>query len=170
MTRTRGAAMAATLLGVAAAAIATAGPSTAQVQPITAEPLTGRAVFTDDVDIKFRLKHHGEERVVVNAKNPSRTFVQRYTLQPGARFPWHTHPGSVVVNVTQGELVYVAAEGCEKHSYPAGTAFFDSGHGHVHSAYNPTNAPTIIVATFYEAPPAPEPLLTPVDAPADCQF
>ena len=76
----------------------------------------------------------------------------------------------MVVNVTQGELVYVAAEGCEKHSYPAGTAFFDSGHGHVHSAYNPTNAPTIIVATFYEAPPAPEPLLTPVDAPADCQF
>ena len=33
-----------------------------------------------------------------------------------------------------------------------GTAFLDAGHGEVHSAYNPTDAPTVFVATFLEAP------------------
>jgi quercetin dioxygenase-like cupin family protein len=156
-------------------------PSAAQEepQPITSEPLSGRAVFTDDVDLKLKVKldgknsrgHHRRhgQRLVVNVKDPSRTFVARFTVQPGAQFPWHTHPGPVIVNVTEGELVYVAADDCVKRSYPAGTAFVDPGHGHVHTAYNPTDAPTIFVATFFEAPPAPEPALIPTDAPDDCE-
>ena len=126
-------------------------------------------MLTDDVDLKLKVKLHGQRRVVVNAKDPSRTFVARFTVQPGAQFPWHTHPGPVIVNVTQGELVYVAAEGCVERSYPAGTAFVDPGHGHVHTAYNPTGAPTVFVATFFEAPAPPTPLLIPADAPADCE-
>jgi quercetin dioxygenase-like cupin family protein len=144
-------------------------PSTAQVQPIASEPLTQRADFTDDVDLKLKLKLDGEERVVVHSKDPSRTLVARFTVQPGAQFPWHTHPGPVIVNVTQGELVYVAADDCVHRSYPAGTAFVDPGHGHVHTAYNPTGAPTVFVATFFEAPAAPAPLLIPVDEPHDCE-
>jgi quercetin dioxygenase-like cupin family protein len=90
-------------------------------------------------------------------------------VQPGAQFPWHTHPGPVIVNVTQGELVYVAADDCVHRSYPADTAFVDPGHGHVHTAYNPTGAPTVFVATFFEAPAAPAPLLIPADEPDDCE-
>jgi len=191
------------VLGVALLGVAVIGvsvlPSAAQEepQPIVSEPLTGRAVFTDDVDLKIKLKldgkkswghdgkkswghhrrhkkswghHHGHgQGVVVNVKDPSRTFVARFTLQPGAQFPWHTHPGPVIVNVTQGELVYVAADDCVKRSYPAGTAFVDAGHGHVHTAYNPTDGPTVLVGTFFEAPPAPEPVLIPADAPDDCE-
>jgi quercetin dioxygenase-like cupin family protein len=104
---------------------------------------------------------------VVNATDPSRTQVVRFTVQPGARFPWHTHPGPVIVNVTQGELVYVDSEDCTEHSYAAGTAFVDPGHGHAHTAYNPTGAPTVLVATFFEAPAAPAPLLLPAAAPED---
>ena len=53
-------------------------------------------------------------------------------------------------------------------TYPAGTAFVDSGHGHVHSAFNPsTTDVTVFVATFFEAP-AEGPLLIPADAPAGC--
>jgi quercetin dioxygenase-like cupin family protein len=111
----------------------------------------------------------GGERVVVKAKDPSRTVVARFTVQPGAQFPWHTHAGPVIVNVTQGELVYVGAEDCVERSYPAGTAFVDAGHGHVHTAYNPTDAPTVFVATFFEAPEAPAPLVIPADAPDDCE-
>jgi len=38
----------------------------------------------------------------------------------------------------------------------------------VHTAYNPTGAPTVFYATFFEAPAAPAPLLIPAAAPADC--
>ena len=170
MTKTRASALGATLLSAAAAGVGTVVPSEAQTAPITVEMLTPRSVLTDDVDLKLKLKHQGQERQVVNSKDPSRTLVARFTIQPGAKFPWHTHPGSVIVNVTQGELVYVAADDCERRSYKAGEAFVDIGHGHVHSATNPTDAPTVIVATFYEMPPAPEPITNPVDPPADCQI
>jgi quercetin dioxygenase-like cupin family protein len=155
MTRVRGAVLGVALLGVAAIG-ANVLPSAAQQQPqpIASEPLTGRAVFPDDVDLKLKVKLHGAERLVVKAKNPSRTFVAQFTVQPGAQFPWHTHPGPVIVNVTEGELVYVAADDCVQRSYRAGTAFVDPGHGHVHTAYNPTGAPTVLI---------------PADAPDDCE-
>ena len=167
MTRIRRATLGAALLGAAAVGVV-ALPSAAQQPPIASEPLSPRSAFTDDVDVKLKVKIDGKERVVVNAMDPSRTQVVRFTVQPGATFPWHTHPGPVIVNVTQGELVYVDSDDCAEHSYAAGTAFVDPGHGHAHTAYNPTGAPTVLVATFFEAPAAPAPLLIPADAPEDC--
>jgi quercetin dioxygenase-like cupin family protein len=144
-------------------------PSAAQQPPppIATELLTGRAAFTDHVDAKFKIKHDGKATTVVNSKDASRTLVARFTVQPGAQFPWHTHPGPVVVNVTRGELVYVPADDCSQRAYPAGTAFVDAGHGHVHTAFNRTSQPTVLVATFYQAP-AEGPLLIPAPAPAGC--
>jgi quercetin dioxygenase-like cupin family protein len=144
-------------------------PSAAQEPPppIATEFLTGRAVFTDDVDLKFKVKLDSETTRVVNAEDPSRTVVARFTVQPGAQFPWHSHRGPVVVNVVEGELVYVGAADCVEREYPAGTAFVDLGHGHVHSAFNPTDDVTVLVATFFEAPEE-GPLLIPAEAPADC--
>jgi quercetin dioxygenase-like cupin family protein len=160
------------LLAALAAVLLIAGnalPSAAQEPPppIATEFLTGRAVFTDDVDLKIKIKLDGGPTRVVNSEDPSRTVVARFTVQPGAQFPWHTHRGPVIVNVTEGALVYVAADDCVEREYPAGTAFVDPGHGHVHSAFNPTGAVTVFVATFFEAP-AEGPLLIPADAPADC--
>ena len=167
MTRIRRPVLSTVLLGAAVVG-AVALPSAAQQPPIASEPLSGRAPFPDDVDLKLKVKLDGKERIVVNATDPSRTQVVRFTVQPVARFPWHTHPGPVIVNVTQGELVYVDSEDCAEHSYKAGTAFVDPGHGHSHTAYNPGGVPAVLVATFFEAPAAPAPLLLPVDAPADC--
>jgi quercetin dioxygenase-like cupin family protein len=104
---------------------------------------------------------------VIKAKDPSRTLVARFTVQPGAQFPWHTHAGPVIVNVTRGALVYVDADDCVERTYPAGTAFVDSGHGHVHTALNRTGEETELVATFFEAP-AEGSLPIPAAAPADC--
>jgi quercetin dioxygenase-like cupin family protein len=169
MSRKRVAALAAGALIAASVIGASVMPSGAQEPPppIATEFLTGRAVFTDDVDLKVKFKLDGRATGVVNADDPSRTVVARFTVQPGAQFPWHTHPGPVIVNVTEGELVYVAADDCIERGYPAGTAFVDPGHGHVHTAFNPTDHETVFVATLFEAP-AEGPLLIPADAPADC--
>jgi quercetin dioxygenase-like cupin family protein len=168
MNRKRVAALAAALVAVPLIG-ANVMPSAAQEPPppIATEFLTGRAVFTDDVDLQVKIKLDGKATKVINVKDPSRTVVARFTVQPGAQFPWHTHRGPVVVNVAEGELVYVGAEDCVEREYPAGTAFVDPGHGHVHTAFNPTDDVTVFVATFFEAP-AEGPLLIPAEAPADC--
>jgi quercetin dioxygenase-like cupin family protein len=140
-------------------------PLAAQVAPppIATEFLTPRSVFPDDVDMKFKI-NTGENTEVVKVVDPSRTVTARFTIQPGARFPWHSHAGPVVVNVVQGTLVFVETD-CAERAYPLGTAFVDAGHGHVHSAYNPTGGETVIVATFFQSP-VEGPLLIPADTPA----
>jgi quercetin dioxygenase-like cupin family protein len=174
-----------TAAALVAAGVIGAGifPSIAQVPPppIAAEPLTGRAAFPDDVDMKLEIapaddperdrdgRRDGDaDEIHVKVDDPTHTVVVRFTVQPGAQFPWHSHPGPVFVNVVEGTLVYVPADDCEHLPYPAGTAFVDPGHGHVHSAFNPGPGVTIIVATFFQAPPGTEPLLIPADAPPGC--
>jgi len=134
--------------------------------PIVGEALTGRSAFTDDIDLKFKISHDGSETTVVRTSDPSNTVVVRYTVQPGAHFPWHTHAGPVVVNVVAGELTYIDADDCGERTYTAGQAFVDAGHGHSHSAFNPTSSATVLIATFFEAP-ASGPLLIPTE-PAHC--
>jgi quercetin dioxygenase-like cupin family protein len=140
-------------------------PLAAQVAPppIATEFLTPRSVFTDDIDMKIKLRQ-ADGTEVVKVVDPSRTVTARFTIQPGARFPWHSHAGPVIVNVAQGTLVFVETD-CAERAYPTGAAFVDPGHGHVHSAFNPTGGETVIVATFFEAPPEGS-LLIPADTPA----
>ena len=140
--------------------------------PILIELLTPRSLFTDDVRGQFRIKLEGEHRTtVVNMHDASRTVVAKITVQPGAQFPWHTHSGPVVVNIAQGELVYVEASDCIARPYPAGTAFVDPGHGHVHTAFNRIgDVPVVLYATFFEVPAqGPLTITEGVEAPADCQ-
>ena len=134
--------------------------------PIVGEPLTPRAVFADDIGLKFRIKLDGGATHVVDVKDPSWTVVVRYTVQPGAQFPWHSHAGPVVVTLVSGALTYVGAEDCAQRTYATGQAFVDPGQGHVHTAFNPTNVPTVLVATFFDAP-AEGPLLIPA-GPGGC--
>ncbi|HEY7345669.1 MAG TPA: cupin domain-containing protein [Gaiella sp.] len=141
-----------TTLLVAAAAAVGVVPSAAQDPPIAAEALTPRSAFTDDIHMKLRLKEHGGETTVVQVDDPSRTVVVRYTVQPGAQFPWHSHAGPVFVNLMSGELTYIEAGTCTETRYVSGQAFVDPGQGHVHSAVNRGTAPTVFIATFYDAP------------------
>lgn len=133
--------------------------------PIASEPLTQRHVFTDDVAVQVRLKPSGRSRDVVNIDDASRMAVVRFTIQPGVRFPWHSHPGLVMVAVTQGDLVFVYGDDCVQRRYAAGTAFVDPGFGNVHYAFNPTGGELVIIATFLGVPDAPAALTNPV-APA----
>ena len=134
----------------------------ASPDPIAIEPLTQRHQFTDDVSVQVRLKPSGRSREVINMDDASRMAVVRFTIQPGVRFPWHSHPGLVLVAVTQGDLVFVYGDDCVQRRYPAGTAFVDPGFGNVHYAFNPTGDPLVIVATFLGVPDAPAALTNPV--------
>jgi hypothetical protein len=130
-------------------------PSGAQVTPppIAVELLTPRSEFTDLVRLRAIYRLEGTGRTQVSrVGDPSRTVVARITVQPGAQFPWHTHPGPVFVNVAQGELVYVRAKDCVERHYPVGTAFIDPGRGNVHTAFNPTADETALLATFFKVP------------------
>ena len=142
------------LLMLAAAAVVNVVPSAAvdPPPPIAAEPLTPRSVFTDAVDMKLKLRTDEGGMTVIHVGDPSRTVDVKYTVQPGARFPWHSHYGPVIVNIISGSLTYVSSGSCNEKTYSPGQSFVDAGHGHVHSAYNPGTEPTVFIATFFEAP------------------
>jgi quercetin dioxygenase-like cupin family protein len=155
--RTKSVALAVAGLLALTLALVAAGVVPTQAQepppPIQPEELTAgnRGEFTDRVSMQLRRKMDGRGTEVVNMPDPSHVAVVRFVIQPGAQFPWHIHPGSVIVTVTQGLLVYVEAQDCVHRPYPAGTAFVDTG-DNVHSAYNPTEGETVLVAVFLDSP------------------
>ena len=92
-----------TLMLAACAAVGVVSSSAADPPaPIASEALTLRSVFTDDINMKLRLKEDQGKTTVVEVDDPSRTVVVRYTVQPGAQFPWHSHAGPVFVNLISG--------------------------------------------------------------------
>jgi hypothetical protein len=63
--------------------------------PIATEFLSGRAVFTDDIDLKMKIRREGEPPDVVNAEDPrapwsrgSRSSPEPRSLGTRMRAPW----------------------------------------------------------------------------------
>jgi hypothetical protein len=160
------------LLALAAAVLLTLGSSPSgadqEPDPITAEPLTQRHTFTDDVAVQIRDKPDGRSTEVINLRDATHIAVVEITIQPGAAFPWHTHPGPVLATVIAGDddgaFVYVYADDCVERPYEVGEAFVDPGRGNVHMAHNPSETEeTVVIATFLGAPED-GPMTLPVDA------
>jgi predicted metal-dependent enzyme (double-stranded beta helix superfamily) len=151
--------VAAGLTAVAAIAALTLGtqPSAADdPDPIEASLMTPLAEFTDDVSVQVREKPDGRHREVVNLRDASDIAVVKVTIQPGATFPWHTHPGLAVGVITDGAsnggngeppFVYIY-ENCDRYAYEVGEAFIDPGFGNVHTATNPSDEVTTVIVTF----------------------
>ena len=137
--------------------------------PVAIEVLTPRAAFTDQASMQIRLKADGHGTDVIKVSDLSNIVTTRVRVQPGAQIPWHTHPGPVFVTIAQGKLTYISSEGCSSRRYPAGTAFVDPGHGHVHTAVNTGPSVAVFTATFFEAPAGTAPVSIPADAPAGCK-
>ena len=109
------------------------------------------------------------EPIAMSVAEPGRSVVAEITVQPGAAFPWHTHPGPIFVNVASGELVYVPASDCRERHYLAGNVFVDPGRGNVHTAYNASDEVTVLIATFFEVPEeGPLTITEGVEAPEGC--
>lgn len=137
--------------------------SEAEEEPIRAVTLTtaGHNEFTDDVAIEVRDQPDGRSVEAAEFPDASNIAVGEFTVQPGAWFPWHTHPGAGMVAVAEGDLVFIYSDECTERPYNEGEAFVDPGV--VHTAYNPSDTEeTVVIATFVGVPTGAE-LATPVD-------
>ena len=123
-------------------------------------------MFTDGVKLQIRNKLDGHATDVSNSHDPSRTVVAKITVQPGAQFPWHTHPGPVLINVAQGEpptsWPTTASTGRIQRGPPSGSRQRHGPHGN-----QPNDEVTVLYATFFEVPET-GPLTITVEAPSDC--
>jgi hypothetical protein len=161
----------AAVLALAAALLAVGvGQSGAEdaPDPISAEPLTQRHTFPDDVAVQVRDKPDGRSMEVINLRDASNIAVVKITIQPGAAFPWHTHPGPVLAAVAEGDqngaFVYIYPDDCVERPYEVGEAFVDPGGDNIHMAYNPSDTEeTVVIATFIGVPED-GPLTLPVEA------
>lgn len=131
-------------------------------EPIAAEPLTQRHAFDGDVSVRITQDLAGLPEQSISFDDASHLTVVRFTIQPGAVFPWHTHPGTVLITVTEGEFVFIFAEDCVDREYGPEDALVDPGDT-VHTALNPSrNEETVVVAVLLGAP-AEGALTIPVD-------
>lgn len=125
-----------------------------------------RGTFTDQVDAQIKLKLDGRQTRVMNVRDASDIVIVEITVPDGAQFPWHTHPGPVLVAVNgPGTFTYVNADDCVLRHYGPGEAFVDPGQGHVHTGFNASGHDLVLHATFLDITNGP---LTPADPPADC--
>ncbi|OOG25413.1 cupin 2 conserved barrel domain protein [Thioalkalivibrio denitrificans] len=135
----------------------------AEPDAITAKPLTQRHAFGGNVSVQITQELDGLPAQVVDIEDASKVAVVEFTIQPGAVFPWHTHPGTVLINITEGDFVFVFGEDCVERRYGPGMALVDPGHT-VHTAFNPgREEATVVIATLIGVP-AEGPLMTQVDA------
>jgi quercetin dioxygenase-like cupin family protein len=145
-------------------------PPAAAVEPppIAVEPLSGFTDFTDEVSLKFKRKLDGQGTETLNVSDPGRMLVARITVQPGAQFPWHTHPGPVIVHVVEGDLVYQQASDCVERSYTTAEAFLDPGNK-THTAWNPSeDEVTVLIGAFHGVPEGGAPTIPADDQSSRC--
>jgi quercetin dioxygenase-like cupin family protein len=142
-------AAAASALAVTTALLA---PGAAGAEGITAEPLTERLAFGDDVSFAVTQRLDGLEPQAVEIPDGTHLAVSQFTIPPGEVFPWHTHPGTVLIGIKEGDFAFVFAEGGVKREYAAGSALVDPGDT-PHTAWNPSEeTDTVVVATFLGVP------------------
>ncbi|EJN58334.1 cupin [Halogranum salarium B-1] len=119
------------------------------------EVLSRHATFPDGIAAKFRIKY-AESDKVTNSNLPvdaSSVIVAKVTWQPEGTSGWHTHPGPVIVSITEGELELINELDRVVRTYTAGEAFIDPGQGNVHIASNSSETDIAVAyATFLGVP------------------
>jgi hypothetical protein len=136
--------------------------------PIATEFLTGRAVFPDDVDMRIKIRWESGGRDFVKVEDPSHTVVARFTVQPGAQFPCHTHAGPVVVNVVEGSWSTSKPRAATKRStrLERRSSIPATGTSTPRSPLAGKTQPSLSPCSSKR--PAEGPFLIPADAPAEC--
>jgi quercetin dioxygenase-like cupin family protein len=135
------------------------------------EILAGHTTFPDDVAAHFRFNYdEGGARggtTVRNLSDASTLAAANVEWELGGTSGWHTHPGPVIVAVTEGSVEVTNASDCVARTYEAGEAFVDPGQGNIHVAANASEAnPAAATAMFFGIPDG-EPATVWVE-PVDC--
>lgn len=117
---------------------------------VTVDWITGLTSYPDQIDAMFKLKLDTGGTQVIHVARPDHVRIAKIAFEDGASLPWHTHPGPVVVSVTEGSLVITNASDCVPRTYAAGQGFVDPGHGNVHMAQ--AHGQVVLFATFFEVP------------------
>lgn len=153
-----------TITLAAACALCLGGPLSAQDEPkpIAAEPLTERHAFPNETSMQITQTLEGLPPQSIEIEDGSHMAVIEFTIQPGVVFPWHTHPGTVLIKVAEGDFTFVFADDCVERNFDPGAAVVDPGDT-VHTAWNPSaEDETVVVATLLGVP-AEGALTIPVD-------
>jgi quercetin dioxygenase-like cupin family protein len=116
--------------------------------------LAGPAMFTGDVSASFKVRYDQGRTLTANLpRGASNTMTVEVTWQADGTSGWHTHPGPVIVNVTEGQVIVTNANDCRPRTYGPGQAFVDPGQGNVHIASNASGTDQAkAVATFFGVP------------------
>lgn len=130
------------------------------------------AGFVDPVDIMIKLDESHEPGIqVLHVRDAQNTVIQQIVFGPGGHTGWHSHPGPVVVLVTQGALTLYSGEDstCTGRTYSAGQAFIDRGQGHVHIGRASATGNTVLWVTYFDVPPG-QPFRNDAADPGNCSF
>ena len=106
----------------------------------------------------FQLKSEGA---------PSDIIVTDQALAPGGYGGWHSHPGPVIVTVSQGTASFYESD-CVRHDYPKGTAFIEDA-GVVHNIRNESATEILRLANVFILP-AGAPRRIEADQPPTCSL
>jgi hypothetical protein len=97
----------------------------------------------------------------VKAKSPVDVVVRKHDYLVGSHTGWHTHPGPVLITVTQGTLTYYLYDDptCTAHVVSADpavsptNAFVDDGRGHMvrNESGQPAQDISVIIAPTFPA-------------------
>ena len=128
---------AATLAGVA---LATPGSG------ITPTVHVDRNTMTEPVRLN-------SDRIKFQTKDPVNVRVQTLRMAPGAATGWHSHPGFVIVSITQGTQTLYSAD-CSSRTISAGESFVETGEEAM-LARNETSSDVVLVVTYVAPQGAP---------------
>jgi quercetin dioxygenase-like cupin family protein len=113
---------------------------------ITPTTHVDRATMTESV-------HLNSDRIKFQTKDPVDVRVQTLRMAPGATTGWHSHPGFVIVSITQGTQTLYSAD-CSSRTISAGESFIETGDEPM-VARNETSSEVVLVVTFVAPQGAP---------------
>jgi quercetin dioxygenase-like cupin family protein len=85
----------------------------------------------------------------IHSKNGTDLVTVRLTIDPGATFDWHTHPGWTFAIVESGnvKLTRLGRQGCRSETFPGEGGFFEATN-EVHKAENLSDVEARLLVTF----------------------
>jgi hypothetical protein len=133
------------------AAVTKASPSTKAAPAMRANPPTGVVGTPIARGTYDSLKM---ERALVQALFRDKAgssidvVVQKHDYAPGGSTGWHSHPGPVLITVTQGQITFYERNdpSCSPHVVSAGQGYVDTGAGHIGRNESGQPAQDVVVA------------------------